>query len=65
MRHNVKNLSRNHAGDLYAKSIPGGWVGLQREMKRFFDTAPIHAQSVIDEQASDLRKSQAQCSDFS
>lgn len=62
MRHTVKNLSRNHSGDLYAKSIPGGWVGLQHEMKRFFAAAPVHAQSVVDEQASALLKSQAQCS---
>jgi hypothetical protein len=62
MRHHVKNLSKSHTGDLYAKSIPGGWTGLQREMNRFFAEAPIHALKVRDQEAKLLQKSQAQSS---
>ncbi len=62
MRHHVKNLSMHSDGDTHTKSIYGGWAGLQKEMKRFFTEAPIHAQRVREEEAILLLNSQAQTS---
>jgi Fanconi anemia group J protein len=58
MRHHVKNLSKSHTGDLYVNSISGGWNGLQIEMKRFFEEAPIHATHVLEQQKENMQRSQ-------
>lgn len=62
MRHHVRNLSMRDNGDTRTHSIYGGWAGLQKEMKRFFTEAPVHAQKVREEEAMLLRNSQAQTS---
>lgn len=59
MRHHVRNLSKRNSGDGYGKSIAGSWDGLQREMARFFQQAPIRSQQVLEEQSESLRKARA------
>ena len=58
MRHHVRNLSSRRGGDPSAKSIPGGWPGLHREMTSFFRQAPINATAIIAKQKDDLKHAQ-------